>query len=894
LVEVAEEQYLAHYGIIMRSGRYPWGSGGNAHGFLADLNDLRKQGLSDTFIAESIGMTTTELRARTSIARAEKKAADVAMAEGLSKKGMSNNAIKDRMGLSSESSVRALLAPGATARGDKLFATAALLEKHLKEKTFVDVGAGVDSQLGISFEALNTALGYLEANGKITVNTVPVPQSATGLPTSMRVMCPHGTTQNEAWSRQSEIKQIFDHSPNDGMTFDLIQEPISVNPNRLAIRYDEDGGSTADGTIYVRPGAKQLSLGNAQYAQVRIKVGDTHYIKGMAVYKDDLPDGVDLMFNTNKKRSEKPNKLDVLKKLETDDPQLPFGSIVRQLLDKPGDPDAKVVSAMNIVNDEADWAKWSKTISAQMLAKQNPKLVREQLVMTQERRKAEFDEIMALNNPTVKKKLLIEFADSTDAAAVHLKAAQLDRSAWHVILPMDSAKPHEIYAPGYADGERVSLIRYPHGGAFEIPELVVNNKLREGRKIIGNDSRVAVGIHHTVAERLSGADFDGDTVLVIPNDKRTNKVKSKSALPELVGYDPKAEYPKYDGMKVMSNTQTEMGKISNLVTDMTILGANDREIARAVKHSMVVIDAEKHELNYKQSEIDNGIAALKQKYQGRVNENGRRSAGAATIISRAKGKEYVLDRKDQSYALGGPIDKRTGKKMYEPTNRTTINAKGERVLKRIRLKRLENTDDAHTLVSDAAMPVEKMYADHSNTLKAMANQARLESLKVPNQTRNPSAVKIYADQVATLDAKVKTYKDNQPRQRQADIVANKIVSERLRATPGLDRDVVKKIRTQAQRTARARTGTQRIDFDITDQEWEAIQAGAVSKEKLETILRRADPQKVRELATPKTRVLMDSGSTLRAKGMLAQGYSRNEVAAALGVSVSTLDRTINE
>ena len=52
-----------------------------------------------------------------------------------------------------------------------------------------------------------------------------------------------------------------------------------------------------------------------------------------------------------------------------------------------------------------------------------------------------------------------------------------------------------------------------------------------------------------------------------------------------------------------------MGKISNLITDMTLLGASEDKLARAVRHSMVVIDDEKHHLDYKQSEKDNNIAA---------------------------------------------------------------------------------------------------------------------------------------------------------------------------------------------------------------------------------------------------------------------------------------------
>lgn len=141
-----------------------------------------------------------------------------------------------------------------------------------------------------------------------------------------------------------------------------------------------------------------------------------------------------------------------------------------------------------------------------------------------------------------------------------------------------------------------------------------------------------VGINSKVAERLSGADFDGDTVMVIPCNSDRSKVKITSTRPleGLDGFDPKLEYgpsssPKVDidgtkhyyrgdrEYKIMTKTatQNEMGRISNLITDMTLNGATREQLARAVRHSMVVIDAEKHKLDYQQSAIDNDIASLK-------------------------------------------------------------------------------------------------------------------------------------------------------------------------------------------------------------------------------------------------------------------------------------------
>ena len=104
-----------------------------------------------------------------------------------------------------------------------------------------------------------------------------------------------------------------------------------------------------------------------------------------------------------------------------------------------------------------------------------------------------------------------------------------------MILPVSSMKPTEIFAPNYDNGTRVALIRYPHGGKFEIPELIVNNRNREASRLL-KDAKDGVGIHHSVAEHLSGADFDGDTVLVIPNGK--GKIKADPMLEGLKNFNP--------------------------------------------------------------------------------------------------------------------------------------------------------------------------------------------------------------------------------------------------------------------------------------------------------------------------------------------------------------------
>ncbi len=879
---INESDYLAHYGILRRSGRYPWGSGGpeNASnaGFLGMVEGFRKSGMSETQIAEGLGITTTQLRAAKSIARNEQKQADIAMAQRFKEKGYSNTAIGERMGIN-ESSVRALLAPGQKDRADVLETTSNMLKNQVDQKTYVDVGSGVEHHIGVSQTKLSTAVSMLQEQG-YTVHYIKVEQLGTGQQTTIKVLSKPDTTYSEVFKNRDKIKQVTDFSDDGGRSYLGIQTPLSVSSSRVAVRYADKGGTEADGVIYVRPGVDDITLGKSRYAQVRIAVDDTHYLKGMAMYKDDLPPGTDLMFNTNK--SDTGNKKDAMKALK-DDPDNPFGAVVRQIIKKGPDGKDKVTSAMNIVNEEGDWENWSKSLSSQMLSKQSPTLAKTQLDMTHERKKNELDQILSLTNPAVRKKLLESYADDVDSSAVHLKAAALPRQGSHVILPINSMKDTEIYAPNFRNGEQVVLIRYPHGGVFEIPELTVNNRHAQAKKLLGN-AKDAVGIHSKVAERLSGADFDGDTVLVIPNNNR--KVKTAPALSGLKSFDPKSAYPGYDGMPKMTPRikAIEMGVVSNLITDMTIQGANSAELARAVRHSMVVIDAEKHDLNYKQSAIDNGIKQLKAKYQGSS------TSGASTIISRASAEVRVPDRKPRSAAKGGPVDKATGKKVFENTDSSFVNARGKTVLKTTKSKKLAEEDDAHKLSSGTV--IEKVYADHSNKLKALANTARKEAVNTKTTLYSPSAKAAYSKEVTALDSKLNIALKNSPLERQAQVLANAVVSQKRHANPDLEPSEIKKLKAQALAEARARTGARKQQIEITDSEWDAIQAGAISNNKLNQILNNADLETVKKLATPKSSVLMTSAKLARAQTMLNSGYTQAEVADALGVSLTTLKTSI--
>jgi hypothetical protein len=874
---IDEEEHLKHYGILRRSGRYPWGSGGPESNtgprvFLDYVASLRGQGLSETEIARGMGTTVTDLRNAKSIANNEKKQADIAMAQRLKDKGYGNSEIGRRMSLP-ESSVRALLAPGQKDKADILEATKSMLKDQVDKKKYVDVGAGAELYTSVTRDKLNTAIAALRDEG-YTFHYVKTPQLGTGLDTTMKVLAAPGVTGFEVFKNKEHIKQITDFSDDGGRSWLGLKPPLNVATNRVAVRYAKDGGAEADGVIYVRPGVSDLSLGASRYAQVRIAVGGTHYLKGMAMYKDDLPPGIDLLFNTNK--SNTGNTLDALKPLK-DEPDNPFGAIVRQKIDP---VTKKNTSAMNIVNEEGDWDRWSRSISSQTLSKQSPHLAQQQLDMTYSRKKSELDEIMALTNPSIRKKLLESFADDADSSAVHMKAAPLPNSSWHVILPFSSVKDNEIYAPNFPDGQSVALVRYPHAGTFEIPILTVNNNNRSAKAAIGRATD-AVGINSKVAHHLSGADFDGDAVLVIPNDK--GQIKTASPLAGLKDFDPQIyKIPEGSAIpKISSSTkQHEMGNVTNLIADMTIRKANSTELAAAVRHSMVVIDAEKHNLNYKQSARDNGIAHLKTKYQGSAR------SGASTLITRAGASVRVPERTPRSASKGGPIDPATGKKVFEPTGTVYTNKAGKIVPKTQKSKKLAEVDDANLLSSGTV--VEKVYATHSNKLKDLANEARRQAVHTNENKRSESAALAYHKQVQTLDAKLRIANRNAPLERQAQILANGVVSAKRKANPTMAKADLKKIESQALTEMRARTGAKKQRIVIDDDEWAAIQAGAVSPHKLNQIIRHSDLDRLKHLATPHTKLLMDSSKIARAASMLNSGYTQAEVAAALGVSLTTL------
>lgn len=985
--KTAEDLYFEHYGVGHldggHSGRHPWGSGEDPyqHSEYGDFQDrvdkMRKEGFTytdpedgktykgDTAIAKSMNLSTTEFRIELSICSCERRARLVSRAKELQAEGKGATAIGREMGIS-EGTVRSLLNPHSEAKMNEAKNTAALLKEKVDKAPhgMVDVGDATEIQLGVSKERLNTALyllkreGYMTYSGGIPQATNPSQQ------TTQKVLCRPDKEHKDIYN-YDQVSTIDDFKSYDGgKTFKKsFVYPESLDSSRLKIILkDEIGpdgvtGEAKDGVVQLRRGVADISLGDAKYSQVRILVDGDKYIKGMAVYSDNMPDGIDVVFNTSKTSYEK-----ALKPIK-DDPDNPFGSLIKEnggqsyYIDKNGN---EKLSLINKRSDEGDWTEWKDTLPAQFLSKQSKEMAKKQLDLAREDKEAEYKNIMALTNPTIKKYYLDKFAEECDSAAVDLKAAALPGQKYYVILPSTTLKENEIYAPAYENGTKLALVRYPHGGTFEIPILTVNNKNKEGKEMIGADSIDAVCIPKSAASQLSGADFDGDTVMCIPTHDPLGKVKISNRKPfeGLKDFDTRAEYPEVPGMKYMKDesrgtdsTQSEMGRITNLITDMTLLGASDDELERAVKHSMVVIDAAKHKLNYQQSYEDQGIAELAEKYQG------KKSGGAATVVSKASGQYTVekrqgtpkVNQKDKAWydptKPEGALVYKPADDLYYPVRKydketktmTISTTDGKKVSYNMEDKdavakytpvklvgndgkvrytssdgsleykfktrtqkstKMAEATDAYELLSKNPSPMEILYADYANDMKRMANQARMDSINTKNLQYSKDAKNKYAAEVLSLETKLSKAEVNKLKEREAQRRTAAEMEKKISdfydqyGTQMTSKDV-KKAKQQAITKYREEVGSEdrkTRSIKIDNREWEAIQAGAISNSKLLRILNNSDPDSLRERAMPKDKIVVSQAKVNKMLALQAQGKSLAQIAKACGVSTSTVNK----
>ena len=911
--------FIFHVGVKRKSGRYEWGSGENPFQhepwfqWRSTYARLTEKGYSSTELVkmmnEELGInmrSTGELRAKNTIYRNEQNAALIAYCRRLrEEKKMSHQAIADRIG-TSEGKVRDLLKPGAEEKVMIHNSIADSLEKDIATKGFIDVGRGIEATMGISRERLKAATTLLEEKG---YEKYKIPQKQSSGETISVIVLGNpdpSKSYDENWrDAYNAVKRgdVFPSNSEDrGRTFKPLEKPVNIDSKRIDIVYGDEGGSDKDGLIEIRRGAKDLNMGDRSYCQARIAVDDKYYLKGMVVYSDDLPPGTDIRFNTNKKSGTPIDE--VFKKQDKSSETNPFKASIKQhhYIDEKGN---ERLSAINIVNDEESFGSWKRSLSSQMLSKQRPAVAERQLKLHRDIREAELRDILRVTNPTIRQKLLVSFADSCDSDAVHLQAAPMPGQKSHVILPSTKMKENEIYAPNYKNGDRVVLIRYPHGGTFEIPELVVNNNNKTAKNMIDR-STSAVVINPKVAKVLSGADFDGDTVLVIPNNKGV--IRKEAPLKQLENFDPSSSYPggKKMGLKEVGidkkkgqdgfDTQTEMGKISNLITDMTIKGASRDEIARAVRHSMVVIDAEKHQLDHKTSYSDNRIDELKERYQG------KKSGGASTIVSRAKSPQTVNQRERRT-----KIDPETGKVIYTETGKVkrvktetgeyvdAIDKKGNPILKTQYSTKMMETDDAFSLVQEKGKyQIETAYANHANYMKKLANEARKQSTRIPKQERSPSAAKVYAKEVESLEEKLRTAKANTPLERKAQSLASELTSAAIKEDPAKYQsyEARQKLRGRLISEARDAVGAKKKPPEITNKEWQAIQANAISPTALKELTKHMTDKELKRLATPRQEYSLSPSQINMAKSMYLRGYVQSEIAEMLGVSASTISNAI--
>lgn len=964
-VSIDNSEALMHYGKGHldggHSGRYPWGSGEEKFQRATDWLDrqeaFERENPKPTaeMIMNKFGMTPGQYKQEKAICIYERKCGLIARARTLADDGVGATEIGKKMGVT-ESTVRGWLDPKSSQKIEDLYKTTEVLKESLNKHKMVDIGPGVELELGVSSDRLNLAARYLESREGYHIYGNTIQQATNANQHTIQKILARPEVEKKETYHLDEIGTISEyHSDDNGKTFEKFHYPTKLDPKRMMIRYAEEGGLEQDGVIEIRRGLKDLNLDGKNYSQVRILVdgqGDkfenghekNYYLKGMCVYADDLPDGVDVRFNTNKHVG-KPWR-DVLKPSK-DDPENPFGSTIAAkgqnwyLDEKTGE---KKLGLVNKRADEDEWDQWGDSFSGQFLSKQPLPLIKKQLKITQEQKHAEYDEIMKIDNPVVRKYYLDKFASECDSTAVHLKAAKIPGSKFHVILPLtEGIKDDECYAPNYPNGTKLALIRYPHGGPFEIPVVTVNNNIEQGKKRIGNGSD-AMGITSKTAEQLSGADFDGDTVMAIPTGKNGVNILHTPALEGLKNFDPKEAYPAKPGMVKMTedNKGREMGVITNLITDMSLQDPSPDELARAVRHSMVVIDAYKHKLDYKQSEKDNGIRELKEKYQRSYDADGKlHIGGTTTIVSRATSQARVAKRQGQPKIniKGSPdynpelpegaliykeatgpqgahyqkahVNKKTGEVTYTEETRHQTSTKMMEAKNAYELMANPDPTQAH--------PKELAYADFANDMKALANTARKEYMMTANMKYDKEAAKTYATEVASLQKKLDTALMNRgierAAQRQANIAVKdykqRLIDNARAEKPDLTSDDIKKVLktnkdaiskkgTQALTAARADLGgksRRERNIEITDDEWKAIQAGAISNSKLEQILNNSDPDSLRSKATPKAAVAVNDVKYGKILSMLnmtsADGvnkYTTAEIAKACGVSIETIQK----
>ena len=175
-------------------------------------------------------------------------------------------------------------------------------------------------------------------------------------------------------------------------------------------------------------------------------------------------------------------------------------------------------------------------------------------------------------------------------------------------------------------------------------------------------------------------------------------------------------------------------------------------------------------------------------------------------------------------------------------------------------------------------------------MKALANQARKEMVTTGRIAYSASAKAAYQTEVESLTAKLNVALKNAPREREAQRIANITLDAKKQSNPDMTKAEIKKAGQQALTAARNQVGAQRTQVEITDREWEAIQAGAISENLLKKILDNTNIDSVKERATPRASKELSSAKIQRINSLKANGYTTEEIARAVGVSASTVTK----
>ena len=137
--QMSDEEFLEHYGMPRRSGRYPYGSGKDPYqhepDFLSRVEKLKAKGWEETSenIKKEFGLNSHQYRIEKSICIDERKALDIARAKSLKADGLNTSEIGRRMGVN-ESTVRGWFDQEKKAKYNLSKATAEFLKEQVDQK----------------------------------------------------------------------------------------------------------------------------------------------------------------------------------------------------------------------------------------------------------------------------------------------------------------------------------------------------------------------------------------------------------------------------------------------------------------------------------------------------------------------------------------------------------------------------------------------------------------------------------------------------------------------------------------------------------------------------------------------------------------------------------------